>query len=237
MILFFDIDGTLWDYKNYIPESTITSIRKARENGHKCFINTGRARAYVYNKDLLDIGFDGIVSSCGCMIEYRNEVVFNHLVSRDDCIRTIDTVRKYGFKPILEGPEYLYMEITDFQDDMYGMKVISEMGEKLKGIDACWGDWRMNKLSCICNVKLREECFDELSDLYDNILHSPEVVEMVPKGFSKGTGIREVCSLLGEDISQTIAFGDSPNDLEMLKMAGKSVVMGRAPEEVKEIAT
>ena len=54
MILFFDIDGTLWDYKNYIPDSTKLAIKKAQENGHHCFINTGRARAFVHDKDLRD---------------------------------------------------------------------------------------------------------------------------------------------------------------------------------------
>jgi len=56
MVLFFDIDGTLWNYKNEIPESTIKGIRKARSNGHKCFINTGRARSFVYNKELALMG-------------------------------------------------------------------------------------------------------------------------------------------------------------------------------------
>ncbi len=75
MILFFDIDGTLWNYKNEIPESTVDAIRRAGAKGHKCFINTGRARAFVTNRDLLGIGFDGIVTACGTMIEYNGEVV------------------------------------------------------------------------------------------------------------------------------------------------------------------
>ena len=104
MLLFFDIDGTLWNYRNEISEKTRLAIRRARANGHKCFINTGRARAFVTNEDLLGIGFDGIVSACGTMIEYDGSVVFNRLVSADDAIRTVETVRKYGFKPILEGP-------------------------------------------------------------------------------------------------------------------------------------
>ena len=36
--VFFDIDGTLWDYTNYIPESTRKGIKKLRENGHLAFI-------------------------------------------------------------------------------------------------------------------------------------------------------------------------------------------------------
>ncbi len=236
MLCFFDIDGTLWDYKNYIPDSAKEAIKKAQKNGHKCFINTGRARAYVHNKELLDIGFDGIISSCGCMIEYDSKIIFNHLIEKEDCIKTITSVKKHGFKPILEGPNYLYMNRSDFKGDLYGEKVMAEMGNKLLDIKENWGNWEMNKLSCACDSPSRDECFNDLSDLYDYMLHSSSIVEMVPKGFNKGTGIHKVCSLLNDDVKNTIAFGDSINDREMLLAAEISVAMGRATDETKEIS-
>ena len=98
MLLFFDIDGTLWDYKNWIPDTTKEGIRRAKENGHKCFINSGRARSFISNKELLGLGFDGIVSAGGCMIEKDGEIIFNRLIDSEDAIRTVETVRKYGFK-------------------------------------------------------------------------------------------------------------------------------------------
>ncbi len=236
MILFFDIDGTLWDYKNYIPESTKKAIKLAQENGHKCFINTGRARSFVYNEELLGMGFDGIVSSCGCMIEYNGEVVFNKLLSKEDSIRTLEAMKKHGFKPILEGPAYLYMNRSDFEGDMYGEKVMAEMGDRLLSIDDNWGNWEMNKLSCICDTPTRDECFEELSDLFDYMLHTDTIVEMVPKGFNKGTGIIEICKILREDVKNTVAFGDSINDKEMLETAEIAVAMGRASDETKALA-
>ena len=36
--IFFDIDGTLWDEKMQIPESTIPTIRQLQKNGHKTFL-------------------------------------------------------------------------------------------------------------------------------------------------------------------------------------------------------
>ncbi len=238
MILFFDIDGTLWNYKNEIPESTIRGIRQARKNGHKCFINTGRARSFVTNKELLGIGFDGIVSACGTMIEFGDEIVYNRIISKEDAERTIVTVRKYGFRPILEGPNHLYLELSDFQGDMYGDKVIKEMGDKLRGIDDEWGKWEMQKLSCATDVPAedREKCFEELGDLYDYMKHSDTVVEMVPKGFNKGTGIDKVCELLGEKKENTFAFGDSINDKEMLIAAGVGVAMGETYHDMSKYA-
>jgi hydroxymethylpyrimidine pyrophosphatase-like HAD family hydrolase len=63
--VFFDIDGTLWNYKMQIPQSTVSAIRKLRENGHYAFICSGRSRSNIQSPDLLGIGFDGVVASCG----------------------------------------------------------------------------------------------------------------------------------------------------------------------------
>ncbi len=40
--VFFDIDGTLWDEKMRVPESTAAAIHKLRENGTYAFICSGR---------------------------------------------------------------------------------------------------------------------------------------------------------------------------------------------------
>ena len=63
--IFFDIDGTLWDEKMQIPESTIPTIKQLQKNGHKTFLCSGRSRSNINDKRLLGIGFDGIVAACG----------------------------------------------------------------------------------------------------------------------------------------------------------------------------
>ncbi|SFT01609.1 Cof-type HAD-IIB family hydrolase [Paenibacillus sp. BC26] len=65
---------------------------------------------------------------------------------------------------------------------------------------------------------------------------SPWNLEMNPEGVSKASAIRELCSLLGIDMSQVAAMGDSLNDIAMIREVGLGVAMGNAQEEVKAVA-
>lgn len=233
---FFDIDGTIWNIKNEIPESTVEAIRKLRENGHLAFLCSGRCRSYIRDPKLLGIGFDGIVSGCGTMVEYGPETIFYKKLDPELVAYTIETVRRFGFRPILEGREYLYMDQEEFDGDLFGEKLTAEMGGQLLSIAGEWDRWEISKLSCAMDPSGREACFQELEEYYEYMVHNPYVAEFVPKGYHKGTGIAKVCELLGMDISDTYAFGDSANDLGMLTAAGTGVAMGNGSDEAKKAA-
>ena len=71
-ILFFDLDWTLWNLEEQIPQSACEAIRKARANGHEVWINTGRGRAAVDQPQLFELGIDGAVTGAGTMVECRH---------------------------------------------------------------------------------------------------------------------------------------------------------------------
>jgi Cof subfamily protein (haloacid dehalogenase superfamily) len=54
------------------------------------------------------------------------------------------------------------------------------------------------------------------------------LVEIVPLGISKATGVEEVAAPLGIANNEVLAFGDMPNDVPMLLWAGHGVAMGNA---------
>ena len=68
----------------------------------------------------------------------------------------------------------------------------------------------------------------------DVIFHTDTIIEMVPKGFSKATGIKKVCELLDISHSNTYAFGDSANDVDMLNYVQFGIAMGNASKEAKD---
>ena len=62
------------------------------------------------------------------------------------------------------------------------------------------------------------------------------LVEVVPLGISKATGVEEVARPLGITAEDVVAFGDMPNDVPMLRWAGLGVAMGNADPEAMEAA-
>jgi hydroxymethylpyrimidine pyrophosphatase-like HAD family hydrolase len=63
-----------------------------------------------------------------------------------------------------------------------------------------------------------------------------DYLEILPPNVSKGTALRRLCGLLDIDIEKVIAFGDNPNDREMLLLAGTGVTMATAPKEMLDEA-
>ena len=61
-------------------------------------------------------------------------------------------------------------------------------------------------------------------------------VDFTRRGVNKGSSLRELCGLLQVEPSQTIAVGDSFNDVPMLLECGLGIAMGGSPKEVQDAA-
>ena len=96
-ILFIDVDGTLVDYTNQLPESAVTAIRKARANGHRVYICTGRSRAEVYS-NIWGIGIDGMIGGNGSYVEDHDTVVMHQLITKEQCRHIVDWLHGRGLE-------------------------------------------------------------------------------------------------------------------------------------------
>lgn len=75
------------------------------------------------------------------------------------------------------------------------------------------------------------------SDLAHVTFSMPDgLLEVSRPGVNKGAALRQLAPSLGYEASETIAFGDMPNDIEMLQWAHYGVAMATAPEEVRAVA-
>lgn len=235
--VFFDIDGTLWNKKCEILPSTVDAIRKLRENGHLAFICSGRSRANICKKELMDIGFDGVVASCGTHIDFHKEIVFEVLLTEKQVAHLLKVAKEHQMPLVLEGPKYIYVNDGDFADDPYVIYLREELGENVLEIPENPAEIAINKFSAETDNFDLERFEQELGTEFHMVVHTGDkVFEVIPSGHSKATGIQKVCELLNIAREDTYAFGDSANDIEMLQYVAHGIAMGDSDREALNVA-
>ncbi|MDD6071932.1 MAG: HAD family hydrolase [Clostridiales bacterium] len=238
-LLFFDIDGTLitLDEQHIMPESTKEALKKAKENGHKIFINTGRVKTAI-DKHLLNFGFDGLVCGCGTYIEYEGKELLHKSFSKEQCRKYAKLLKDYGYQTVFEGKDRIFMEGEhgpgSFLEFIYNyFSKNSDYPIESPEHEAFIFDKFTTVQQENCNRTAFEQTFGEE---FTMIPHTKEVLEMVPKGYSKASGIRFLEEYLKEAHEECYAFGDSVNDMEMLKYVPHSIAMGNSMQPVFEVA-
>ena len=60
--------------------------------------------------------------------------------------------------------------------------------------------------------------------------------EIINKEFNKGLGVEIICKRFAAPVDDTIGFGDSMNDLEMIQTVGYSVCMANGSETLQKLS-
>ena len=254
-LVFLDIDGTIWDFKERIPKSAAEAIRRLKSNGHIPLLCTGRARGNVRYKELWSLGFDGIVAACGCHVEYKENIIYESLLPADTIRRVWDASLKYDVPLIFEGKDKHWLSLEGFEHDDFIKNLVKHMGEDAVILKDNLPDIRANKFSG--DVLLRSDiksfkaaipediCFINHDLSTDQGIHQASfedsnrvigIFEAVIAGSSKAEGMLRMCEYLKTDIKDSYAVGDSNNDLEMIEAAGVGIAMGNSSDKLKKKA-
>ena len=62
------------------------------------------------------------------------------------------------------------------------------------------------------------------------------ILDLLPRGVSKGWALEQLAGRLGVSRSETMAIGDNWNDVDMLEWAAQGVIMGNAAGELRAMA-
>jgi hypothetical protein len=63
-----------------------------------------------------------------------------------------------------------------------------------------------------------------------------DLIDLIPNGVGKSSGLRDICRYYGIDQKLTMAFGDGQNDFDLITAAGIGVAMGNAVPNIKAAA-
>ncbi len=222
-LVFFDVDGTLLFNNTEICERDVKALNDLQKAGHEIFLNTGRSRSILPKELLKAVKFDGFV--CGSTyIEYRGKVLHRKCID-DESLRGFCRYAKgEGVSLLLEGEKQSYginggcfhpcIDITEALEDCL-------IAPSFMAVTKMTADRDIPKRVAIRFKDIRCINFGGYS-------------EQIVAGYDKAFGMKMLCDKLHVPYENTVAFGDSVNDIEMLKFADRGVIMHSAPASLDE---
>lgn len=250
-LIFLDIYGTLTEPgKNIPPASAVEAVCRARKNGHKVVLCSGRN--YGLLSPLLQFGFDGFISSAGGYIEYGGNIVYDCPMTRAQQDRVLKVLQENGVYYIIETRNHSYSDesFKEFLKNGIRSDANSELLRWQKHIESDQFTRPMTeyRLEPIYKAVFMSPGMDRLQNpiqclqdefhfcIQDENAHSIINGDLINKAFDKGTAVQRLCGHLDIAQKDTIAFGDSMNDLEMLQTAALGICMENGSMELKRLA-
>ena len=205
-IIFFDIDGTVMDLDGTIPSSAVTAVRRLRQAGHHCVINTGRPRLAM-DPQLMDMDFDGLVCSCGQYIQLDGKIIRHVGFDRETSRKILEIGRRCRVDMYFEEAERIWCDTPHgiVNRELRGAIARLEARGVRVGQPDGDPDFHFDKV-CVLTApdSLREEFLAEVAPMCQ-IIDRGNMLELPVRGYSKASGCLAVAQALGEDLADCYA--------------------------------
>ncbi|BDU62904.1 hydrolase [Candidatus Borrelia fainii] len=238
-MLVFDLDGTLLNNNHEIAPLTLKVLLRLKDDFH-IIVATGR-RLYEI-KDVLmqlkDVQIDEsyIVTANGAEIFLKNNLILRYEINYD-LVRELLKVKRgdidvnlYTLNDWYSDREIRSPIMNYFIENLGIQPIITDLSEL--EIDSCskivYYFHDFSKLEEFAN-KIKDKNFKDISIFYS----ANDLLEITNIDASKYNAIKNIALFEGVSIDAILAFGDNGNDYEMLKNAGKGILMKNANEFVK----
>ncbi|MBB5180451.1 hypothetical protein HNQ44_001879 [Planomicrobium koreense] len=253
--VFLDMDGTILNHHNKVSIHTKEIIDELRSEGFYVFIATGRSATEL--AEMLPEGFavDGIITANGMSGYIGEETVFEHSLSLELVEAVIEKAREhriyyelfpYGESRIVlqQDRDFVEAAIREPKPDSVQINEwISRqksLAEEIEWTETIVGS-HFSKFYFFARTKEEIENWKavlaELQQEMDFTMtpSSPHNAEVMVANVSKASGIEQMLERFGLTGCDTLAVGDSDNDLKMFEFVTRSVAMKNAPDHIKAV--
>ncbi|MFC6255032.1 Cof-type HAD-IIB family hydrolase [Secundilactobacillus hailunensis] len=229
-IVFFDLDGTLFDdQKNVLPAS-IDAIKQMSKNNILSVISTGR-NVFEVQYVLDETGLDTIVSANGSYVQYQGKKLHQEVIDED----VLDDFTDYANQ---QGDPVGYFNNRGFRLNKANDATTANF--KLLRLDAQVDpDFYHHEPINFMNV-FNEDKEKQYQERFKGVLslvrNNPRALDTMKAGVSKRTGIQILLEAAHLGNVPTYAFGDQLNDLQMFDMVDTPIAMANGHKLAKEKA-
>ncbi|MCH5672674.1 HAD family hydrolase [Streptomyces gilvus] len=234
-----DLDGTLLRSDESVSRRTRDALAAAAAAGAAHIVVTGRGAPWTRHI-LDDLGYDGLaVCGQGAQVYDANE---HRLLTSVTLDRQLAGVALAKIEAEV-GPLHLAASRDGLDGDVLvgpGYAVTGAL-PSVPFTDAAdlWAA-PLNKIyiqhPTLGDDELAEAARQAAGGFVTVAMAGAGIVELLPLGLSKATGLSLAARRLGVKAAETIAFGDMPNDIPMFAWASHGVAMANAHEELKAVA-
>lgn len=245
----FDMDGTLLTSKNTVSESSQEAIARAVECGKKVAVCTGRAvgEVEIYEEQELRNVRYFVCENGALLYDSETKKILSATVIPDEIVgKIIDIIDGQDCMLIgySEGRNLVDSKDAERMEYFYVQRYKELQRRTGVHYDGLYDAYRrehfqMEKMNVYSsNTEIRDQLLDQIIKLPVTVVYAEDTgFEITPLHMSKGVGIKKLCEITGIPLENTIAVGDSDNDVEMMKVAGLPVAMGNARDCVKNISS
>jgi len=242
-LLVFDIDGTLMGKDHIIHPFTKETLFKLRAEGYPFTLATGKNMpATISQADELEVDLPLVLINGG-MVQTRAGKIISELTLPAAVTRKAIEICEARKKDLV-----IYIGDGIFFKEM-NENIFPVYGHITAGLHAV-GEWETirekipNANKCLVVDSFEPMNLLEMGNVFDDVfkgavdvLHTSMVlVELMPKGVNKVTGIRALVESMGISMDEIMAFGDYDNDVEMLSSVGLGVAVENASPSAKAAA-
>ncbi|WP_329598019.1 Cof-type HAD-IIB family hydrolase [Streptomyces pseudovenezuelae] len=234
-----DLDGTLLRSDESVSQRTRDALAAATVAGAAHIVVTGRGVPWTRHI-LDDLGYDGLaVCGQGAQVYHAGE---HRLLTSVTLDRQLAGVALAKIEAEV-GPLYLAASRDGLDGDVLvgpGYAVTGALpSTPFTDASDLWAA-PLNKIYIqhpeLSDDELAQAALRAAGGFVSVALSGEGIVELLPLGLSKATGLSLAARRLGLKAVDTIAFGDMPNDIPMFAWASYAVAMADAHEELKAVA-
>lgn len=253
-LIALDLDGTLFNNQSRISQKNLAAIHAARKAGIEVVISTGRPFCGLPFAQLEDSGIRYAITTNGSALY---EIPTGNCLHEEcmDCALTLPIIefllsRDIHMDAFIGGKAYSPLKCLAAGKKLITPEALKKyILETRTRMEDFYGFIKENNLQI---QKMTLNFYpDEKGVLVDRrevkeyLLANPDILvvsggyhnlEFTRAGVDKGLGLICLTELLHIPMAQTMAIGDTENDIAILKTAGLGIAMGNATPAVKAVA-
>lgn len=251
---FFDLDGTLLGSSRTLHPQTRQALCRLHEAGHRLFLCSGRSPAFLEGL-LPEVPFDGVIGCAGGCIVVEGQTIFENNWDPALLRTVLSAFDRHRIVYALENRQGTWQSPGDWTFRAQNLARRADASPALRAAlrrEADSPSWKRLEDFDFAHMRVPKLSFHALEPasyeavrpfleqhfhvVYFNGPAGSVSGELIDPRCTKADGVRRTVEYFHGSMADTVGFGDSMNDYQMIGAVRTGVVSVYAPDALKAIA-